>query len=271
MSVVGVGASLVHSVSQAPDFTLIDIDGHVFSLSDFRGQIVILDFMATWCPRCIAERPHLQAVQTEFGSRLAIVSISIADTEDAVRVFRDEHNTNWTYARDTLNLIATYNVTGTSTLYLIDQDGYIQYQHHATVVEASVLTSEIHDLLPDSDTTQPTADAGSDQSIVEGTVVAFDGSTSSDNAGITSYTWTFHDTTLQTLRGAQPTYTFTTEGIYMVTLNVTDAVGHWDTDTVTITVQNEGSPDLMNSPYIFPIVGIIIALVIAGLVYTKMR
>jgi PKD repeat protein len=172
---------------------------------------------------------------------------------------------------DTLNLIATYNVTGTSTLYIVDQDGYIRYQHHATVVEASVLASELRTLLPDLDTTQPTADAGSDQSIAEGTDFTFDGATSSDNIGITSYTWTFHDATLQTLRGAQPTYTFTTEGIYTVTLNVTDAAGHWDTDTITITVQNEGGPALINNPYIVPVAGIIIALVIAGLVYTKTR
>jgi hypothetical protein len=49
------------------------------------------------------------------------------------------------------------------------------YQHHATIVEASVLSTEIRDLLPESDTTEPTADAGSDQIISEGTGFTFDG------------------------------------------------------------------------------------------------
>jgi PKD repeat protein len=115
------------------------------------------------------------------------------------------------------------------------------------------------------------ADVGSDQSIAEGTIVTFDGAMSSDNTGITSYTWTFHDQTLQTLHGAHPTYTFTTEGRYTVMLNVTDAAGNWDTDTITITVRTEEGSDFSDNPYIVPLAGVSIALVIVGLVYTKTR
>ena len=85
------------------------------------------------------------------------------------------------------------------------------------------------------DTTPPVADAGPDQTFEEGTLVTFDGSGSSDNMGITNYTWTFMDMTPQTLTGVNPTYTFATLGAHTITLKVTDAAGNYDTDTVTIT------------------------------------
>ena len=85
------------------------------------------------------------------------------------------------------------------------------------------------------DTTPPVADAGPDQTVKEDTLVTFDGSGSSDNIGITNYTWTFMDMTPQTLTGVNPTYTFATLGAHTITLKVTDAAGNYATDTVTIT------------------------------------
>jgi parallel beta-helix repeat protein len=92
------------------------------------------------------------------------------------------------------------------------------------------------DLIP------PVADAGPDQIAHEDTPVILNGEASSDNVGIVSYVWTFTDVIPQTLTGVNPTYTFQTPGIYTVTLNVTDAAGNWDTDTVTITVLDVTSP-----------------------------
>jgi len=92
------------------------------------------------------------------------------------------------------------------------------------------------------DVTPPVADAGPDQTVAEDTLVTFDGSESSDNIGITSYTWTFMDSTSQTLTGINPTYTFSTPGTYVVTLNVTDAAGNYAADIVTITVLDVTKP-----------------------------
>jgi len=69
-----------------------------------------------------------------------------------------------------------------------------------------------------------------------------DGSASSDNIGITAYTWTFTDVTTKTLTGEKPTYTFNTPGVYTITLNVTDVTGNWATDTIVITVADVTKP-----------------------------
>jgi len=92
------------------------------------------------------------------------------------------------------------------------------------------------------DMTRPVADAGLDQTVDEDTMVTFNGSASTDNVGVTNYTWTFADGKVQTLTGVKPTYTFQTPGTYTVTLKVTDAAGNPHTARVTITVLDVTAP-----------------------------
>jgi PKD repeat protein len=95
------------------------------------------------------------------------------------------------------------------------------------------------------DATWPSADAGLDQMVDAGTLVNFDGSASTDNVGITNYLWTFTDKTSQTLSTANPSYTFEMPGIYIVTLNVTDAQENFSVDTVLITVRDATPPTII--------------------------
>jgi parallel beta-helix repeat protein len=92
------------------------------------------------------------------------------------------------------------------------------------------------------DTTDPIANAGSDRTVNEDVSTTLDGSASTDNVGITGYTWTFTDVTVKTLTGDKPTYTFNNPGVYTITLNVTDAAGNWAIATLVITVLDVTSP-----------------------------
>jgi parallel beta-helix repeat protein len=89
------------------------------------------------------------------------------------------------------------------------------------------------------DTESPIADAGADQAVKTGNKVSFDGSGSSDNEGISNYTWTFeYNNTDVVLYGESPSYDFELEGEYEVTLTVIDLTvpPNRDTDTVWINV-----------------------------------
>ena len=93
-----------------------------------------------------------------------------------------------------------------------------------------------------SDAGYPIADAGQDQMVNQGDTVTFDGSGSSDNAGINNYTWTFNDEGIQTLYGITPSYRFENLGFLVVTLNITDSSGNWDTDVINVTVNDTVTP-----------------------------
>ncbi len=100
------------------------------------------------------------------------------------------------------------------------------------------------------DDTPPTADAGPDQNVVEGTVVTFDGSLSTDDSGtIANYTWSFtFNGSAVTLFGVNPSFNFTKVGTYVVTLTVLDPSDNSDTDTMTVNVTVGGGDGLPGEP-----------------------
>lgn len=89
------------------------------------------------------------------------------------------------------------------------------------------------------DATDPVADAGPDQAVEAGEEVTFDGTGSSDNVDIVSWTWTFEDDGDDVTRtGETATYTFDNSGEFVVTLTVEDAAGNSDTDELTVRVNS---------------------------------
>jgi len=140
-------SGIVHG-GLAPEFTLTDVDGNPFSLGDFRGKIVIIEFFATWCGYCIQEISHLKDVHNEFEEEdeLAIISISKSDDNTQLINFRNNYQIPWIIAKDTANVFQSYNVSGLPTLYLIDHEDVIAY-HHQGVVQASTLITMVNELL----------------------------------------------------------------------------------------------------------------------------
>ena len=63
----------------APDFTLPDLDGSMRSLASYRGQYVLLNFWATWCPPCLAEMPSMQKLHDQFSNRRFTVVAASSD------------------------------------------------------------------------------------------------------------------------------------------------------------------------------------------------
>jgi carboxypeptidase T len=103
---------------------------------------------------------------------------------------------------------------------------------------------DVHSFAVLPDTEAPTADAGLGGTISLGTAFTFDGSDSSDNVGITNFTWAFvYNGTTVELYGESPTFTFWTEGTYAVTLLVTDGSGNHDSDMITVVVINGAIPE----------------------------
>lgn len=112
------------------NFELEDFDGNMVKLSDLKGQVVILNFFATWCGPCVDEAPDLEAFDQEYGKQFKLLIIDRGETKDRVKKFVDEHKTTSTYLFDFNQRVSKeYNVVAQPETFVIDKEGIIR-EHH---------------------------------------------------------------------------------------------------------------------------------------------
>ncbi len=75
--------------SQAPDFTLQDLKGKVWRLSELKGKVVLLHFWATWCSTCEQENPTLQnlLLAERDNPQFVVLSVLVRDEADGARAY----------------------------------------------------------------------------------------------------------------------------------------------------------------------------------------
>ena len=110
--------------SSAPDFTLQDSDRTV-ALNQFRGQIVVLNFWATWCEPCVEEMPSLVEMQRRMKAKgVTVVAVSIDENESAYRSFLKQHGVDLLTVRDPAQKTpALYGTRGWPETFIIDRNG----------------------------------------------------------------------------------------------------------------------------------------------------
>lgn len=111
----------------APDFTLTTLDGQDVRLSDLRGQVVVINFWASWCVPCRDEAPALQAVWERYRDRgVVLLGVAWTDTERNARAFIDEFSQNYPNGLDLGTRIGElYGITGVPETFIIDQQGQV--------------------------------------------------------------------------------------------------------------------------------------------------
>lgn len=115
---------------KAPDFALPNLGGQTVTLESLRGQIVILDFWATWCGPCRMTMPLLQdfVERKPIGVRVFSVNVWESDTSK-VRPFLADYGYDFDVLFGNDALPQEYGVSGIPTLFIIDKDGIIRYKH----------------------------------------------------------------------------------------------------------------------------------------------
>ena len=111
----------------APDFTLTDLDGKEHSLSEYRGQVVLLQFSTTWCPHCRSIIPRMRDIHDTYGEKgLKILFVAIQESARKMKAFAEETGVSYPVVLDTKGDVARlYKVVGVPTLVLVDKDGTI--------------------------------------------------------------------------------------------------------------------------------------------------
>ena len=112
----------------APDFTLPGLNGELISLSEFKGNVVLVNIWATWCPPCVYEMPSMEKLHQQFKSeQFKILAISIdSQGAKAVAPFMKNHNLTFQALIDPAGTIRTsYGINSIPQSFIIDKQGHL--------------------------------------------------------------------------------------------------------------------------------------------------
>ncbi len=139
-----------HSASvREPDLRLTSLTGTPLNLTDLKGQVVLVNFWATWCPPCRAEMPGFQRLYADkHAAGFTVVGISM-DQSDAAHVaaFLAERGIAYPVAMGSEDAAVAFgNIDSFPTSFLIDRAGRIRYTVHGIFAEP-LLRSAVNRLL----------------------------------------------------------------------------------------------------------------------------
>ncbi|MFH1502198.1 MAG: TlpA disulfide reductase family protein [Candidatus Eisenbacteria bacterium] len=123
-----------------PAFTLPDLEGNDVKLSDFEGNVVVLDLWATWCPPCRQEIPFLVSLYEEFKDQgLVVLGVGLDQGGAPTLIpFAEENGITYPVVVGNRDVQALYGVTGIPTTFMIGRDGRISTKrvgYHPSMAE----------------------------------------------------------------------------------------------------------------------------------------
>jgi len=109
------------------DFSLLDINGQQFTLSDFKGKIVFLNFWTTWCPDCRKEMPYMEKLHRRLkGQDFAMIAVNLQEPALRVKNFLKQYQLTFSILLDTKGEIGPqFGIRAIPTTYILDKDGGI--------------------------------------------------------------------------------------------------------------------------------------------------
>jgi peroxiredoxin len=122
--------SAADAVRRAPGFALPDSRGNIYDLADYRGKIVVLEFMQTTCPHCATFTGILNQLQQRYGGKVAVLSVvNPPDAVQNVNTYASAHQVTYPIVMDCGQMAYSYlrvQSFDLPQLYLIDENGMIQ-------------------------------------------------------------------------------------------------------------------------------------------------
>ena len=129
MFITSCGESPVATVGNpAPDFDTVDLKGDVWSLSKLKGQVVFLNFWATWCPPCREEMPSMQRLYSKLPKdNFKMLALFNNDKPKLVKSFVSKLGLTFPILSDEYNFAGPkYGLTGVPETFIIDKQGIIR-------------------------------------------------------------------------------------------------------------------------------------------------
>ncbi len=135
---------------RAPDFQLQSLNGQTISLSDLRGEPVLLNFWATWCGPCVSEMPHLEQIYQEWSNKgLVLWTIDIGESSSQAQGFMQYYNLSLPVLLDTQQRVAQkYSIMGIPSTFFIDKDGIIQGKKVGAFLSEEEIEQYLREIMP---------------------------------------------------------------------------------------------------------------------------
>jgi len=126
------GSATLAADSPAPDFSLPDKAGSSVSLDDFDGQVVLLNFWASWCGPCREEMPLLVELHQRYEALgFTMLGINVEEDSAAADAFLRSVPVSFPILYDRENSVSKlYDVIAMPSTVLIGRDGRVRYIHH---------------------------------------------------------------------------------------------------------------------------------------------
>jgi peroxiredoxin len=114
----------------APGFELKGPDGEIYRLMDMKGQPVIVNFWATWCPPCRAEMPAMQRAWEKLKDQgVMLVAVNVGESEAEIAAFAEQMEVSFPLPMDTNMTVAqSWPMKGLPTTFIVDPEGHLVYR-----------------------------------------------------------------------------------------------------------------------------------------------
>lgn len=135
--------------AQAPDVIFTSLDNATYSLSSLKGNVVVLNFWASWCPPCRAEMAALNNVYADLGGQGVIVlGVNQMESASVAQSFISEQNLSFQFSLDTDGSISQqYRISALPTTYFIDRQGIIRDIVYGGPMTRPLIESKVQPLI----------------------------------------------------------------------------------------------------------------------------
>ncbi len=131
--IVALPALALTTSSPAPNFTLASAAGKPVSLAQYKGQVVMINFWATWCGPCRQEMPHLEAIHKKYGKMgFTMLGVNVEPDPKAATAWLSKQGTpvSFPILFDTDSKVSKlYNVAGMPSTVIVDRKGKVRVLH----------------------------------------------------------------------------------------------------------------------------------------------
>jgi peroxiredoxin len=119
----------------APNFTLKNIDGKNVKLSELSGNVVLINFWASWCGPCLQEMPLLNAIHQKYEPLgFTVLGVNVEENSANAKAFLAERGVDFPILLDSKNQVSKlYDVVAMPTTVVVDRDGNMRFLHQGYV------------------------------------------------------------------------------------------------------------------------------------------